>query len=126
MLIHVSGSMVWLQLVGKGVLSGAIVVGASELAKKTTLLGALVVSIPITSIMTMIWLYRDTGDVEKIASFSESVLWLVLPSLVLFIVLPILLRQGWGFTSALSVGIVGTVLAYGIGLWAASSFSTAA
>ena len=126
MLIHVSGSMVWLQLVGKGALSGAIVVGASELAKKTTLLGALVVSIPITSIMTMIWLYRDTGDVEKIASFSESVLWLVLPSLVLFIVLPILLRQGWGFTSALSVGIVGTVLAYGIGLWAASSFSTAA
>jgi len=51
---------------------------------------------------------------------------LVLPSLVLFIVLPILLRQGWGFTSALSVGIVGTVLAYGIGLWAASSFGTAA
>ena len=124
MLIHVSGSMVWLQLVGKGVLSGAIVVGASELAKKTTLLGALVVSIPITSIMTMIWLYRDTGDVEKIASFSESVLWLVLPSLVLFIVLPILLRQGWGFASALSVGIVGTLLAYGIGLWAASSFGT--
>lgn len=126
MLIHVSGSMVWLQLVGKGVLSGAIVVGASELAKKTTLLGALVVSIPITSIMAMIWLYRDTADVEKVASFSESVLWLVLPSLVLFIVLPILLRQGWGFASALSVGIVGTVLAYGIGLWAASSFSTAA
>ena len=118
--------MVWLQLVGKGVLSGAIVVGASELAKKTTLLGALVISIPITSIMAMIWLYRDTGDVEKIASFSESVLWLVLPSLVLFIILPILLRQGWGFTSALSVGIVGTVLAYGIGLWAASSFGTAA
>ena len=118
--------MVWLQLVGKGVLSGAIVVVASELAKKTTLLGALVISIPITSIMAMIWLYRDTGDMEKIASFSESVLWLVLPSMVLFIVLSILLRQGWGFASALSVGIVGTVLAYGIGLWAASSFGTAA
>jgi len=116
--------MVWLQLVGKGVLSGAIVVGASELAKKTALLGALVISIPFTSIMAMIWLYKDTGDTEKIAAFSESVLWLVLPSLILFIVLPILLRRGWDFTPALAVGVVGTVLAYGIGLWAASSFGT--
>ena len=116
--------MVWLQLVGKGVLSGAIVVGASELAKKTTLLGALVISIPVTSIMAMIWLYKDTGDTEKIAAFSESLLWLVLPSLVLFIVLPILLRRGWEFTPALAVGIVSTILAYGIGLWVASSFGT--
>ena len=116
--------MVWLQLVGKGVLSGAIVVGASELAKKTTLLGALVISIPFTSIMAMIWLYRDTGDTEKIAAFSESVLWLVLPSLVLFIVLPILLRRGWEFTPALAVGIAGTIIAYGIGLWAASSYGS--
>ncbi len=99
-------------------------VGASELAKKTTLLGALVISIPFTSIMAMIWLYRDTGDTEKIAAFSESVLWLVLPSLVLFIVLPILLRRGWEFTPALAVGIAGTIIAYGIGLWAASSFGT--
>ncbi len=99
-------------------------VGASELAKKTTLLGALVISIPFTSIMAMIWLYRDTGDTEKISAFSESVLWLVLPSLVLFIVLPILLRRGWEFTPALAVGIAGTIIAYGIGLWAASSYGS--
>ena len=114
--------MVWLQLVGKGVLSGAIVVGASELAKKTTLLGALVISIPVTSIMAMIWLYKDTGDSTQVADFAESILWLVIPSCALFLVLPYLLRKGWEFEAAMAVGILATIMAYGIGIYAAQSY----
>ena len=115
--------MTWVQLFGKGLLSGGIVVAASELAKKTTLFGALVISLPMTSILSMIWLYRDNGDLEQVASFSESILWLVLPSMVLFAILPALLRRGWQFTPALSIAIFATIIAYGLGILAAKSFS---
>ena len=119
-------TMAWLGLIGKGIFSGAIVVAASELAKSKSLFGALLISLPLTSIMAIIWLWRDSGDVDKVAEFSQSILWLVLPSLVLFAVLPWLLGRGWEFVPALSVGILCTVLAYGVGIWTAGAIPTSA
>ena len=69
--------MSWLNLLGKGLFSGAVIVAASELAKRTTVFGALVISLPIASIMSMTWLYNDTKDTVQVADFAESVLWLV-------------------------------------------------
>ena len=120
------GAMAWLGLIGKGIFSGAIIVAASELAKSKSLFGALLISLPLTSIMAIIWLWRDSGDVDKVAEFSQSILWLVLPSLALFAVLPWLLGHGWEFVPALSVGILCTILAYGIGIWAAGAIPTSA
>ena len=115
--------MTWSGLLFKGVLSGAIVVGASELAKSKSILGALLISLPVSSILAIIWLWRDTGDVSKVADLSNSILWLVIPSLVLLAVLPWLLRRGWDFTPALLVATVCTIAAYGAGVWAASTFA---
>jgi len=113
--------MVFLNLLGKGVLGGAIIVGASELAKRTTVFGALLVSLPFTSIITLSMLYQETKDTAKVADLSESILWLLIPSMVLFIVLPAMLRRGYGFEISMATGIVATILAYGIGIWAAQS-----
>ena len=118
--------MAWLGLIGKGIFSGVIIVAASELAKSKSLFVAFLISLPITSIMAIIWLWRDSGDVDKVAEFSQSILWLVLPSLALFAVLPWLLRRGWEFVPALSVGVLCTVLAYAIGIWAAGAITTSA
>ncbi len=114
--------MTWLEWLGKGVLSGAIVVTASEIAKKSTVFGALLVSLPFISIISIIWLYNDTKDTAKVADFSEGILWLVLPSLLLFIILPYLLRRDWSFEAALAVGIFVTIIAYGLGLYAAQQY----
>ncbi len=95
-------------------------VGASEVARRSELLGALLVSIPLVSILAMIWLHNDTRDAEKIADFAEGVLWLVIPSLVLFIALPVLLRRGVEFWPAMGVAVGLTMVAYLIGLWIAS------
>jgi len=114
--------MSWLTWIGKGALSGAIVVAASEVAKKSTVFGALLVSLPFISIISIIWLYNDTKDAAKVADFSEGILWLVLPSLLLFMILPYLLRRDWSFEAALAMGIFATIVAYLLGIYAAQQY----
>ncbi len=113
--------MNWLAMVSKGLFSGAIIVAASEIAKKSTLYGAIVISIPFISIMSIIWLYNDTKDVEQVADYAEGIMWLVIPSILLFIILPYLLRRDWSFEAAMSIGIIATVLAYLLGTYLAVS-----
>lgn len=96
-------------------ISGGLVVGASELGKRNELLGALLVSIPLVSVLAIVWLWSDTQDSEQVANFTTGILWLVLPSLVLFLSLPILLRRGVEFWPALGIATMLTVIAYGIG-----------
>lgn len=108
--------MDWLNLLGKGLFSGAVIVAASEIAKKSTIFGALVISLPLASIMSMTWLYNDTKDKTQVADYAESILWLVLPSMVLFLILPILLRRDWEFEAAMGVGILLTIVAYAAGI----------
>lgn len=119
-----SQNMNWLDLIAKGIFSGAVVVIASEVAKKTAVFGALITSIPIISVLSLTWLYEDTKDTAQVADFAESILWLVLPSTLLFILLPYLLRQGWSFENSMLTGITATILAYGIGIFLASSYVT--
>ena len=121
MLTPSSPIMDWVNLAGKGLFSGAVIVTASELAKRSVVFGALVISLPLASIMSMTWLYNDTEDTAQVADFAESILWLVIPSMLLFVVLPFLLRRGWGFEAAMAVGIVATIIAYGLGIWAAQT-----
>ena len=122
MLTPYSPIMDWVNLAGKGLFSGAVIVAASEIAKKSAVFGALVISLPLASIMSLTWLYNDTKDTAQVADFAESILWLVITAMLLFIILPYLLRRGWGCEAAMAVGIVATIIAYGLGIWAAQSF----
>ncbi len=73
---------------------------------------SILASIPITSVLAMVWLYVDTGDTEKVARLANGIFWLVLPSLVLFLSLPLLLRSGMDFYASLAASIALTVAAY--------------
>lgn len=92
--------------------TAVLVVAISEVAKRSSLLGAVLASIPLTSVLAMIWLYADTGDAAKVADLATGIFWLVLPSLVLFIALPLLLRAGYPFVPSLGVACGLTVAAY--------------
>lgn len=92
-----------MEFIVKIVVSGLIIAGVSELAKRFTPLAAILASLPLTSILAMIWLYRDTKDVQKISSLSTGIFWAVLPSLLFFFVLPLLLKSGIKFPWALSL-----------------------
>ena len=115
--------MAWLEWLGKGILSGALVVVASEIAKKSSIFGALIVSLPLVSIFSIFWLYNDTKDTTKVADFAESILWLVIPALSLFIILPYLLRRGWSFEVSMILGIIATIITYTIGIYVSTQFN---
>jgi hypothetical protein len=96
----------------KVLLTAVLVVAISEAAKRSTLLGGIVASLPLTSLLAFIWLYGETGDTGKIASLSVSIFWYVLPSLVLFIALPMLLGRGINFWLSLLIASAVTFAAY--------------
>jgi len=96
----------------KFAISAALIVAISEISKRSSLMGAILASVPLVSVLAMIWLFIDTKDVEKIASLATGIFWLVIPSLVLFITLPVLLRAGMHFYVSLPVSIGLTVGAY--------------
>jgi hypothetical protein len=101
-----------LYLLIKAAISGMIVAVVSETARRSPGLGALIVSLPLVSILGMIWLWRDTADPERLAAHAGATFWYVLPSLPMFLVLPALLRRGLGFWPALGVGCVLTIVLY--------------
>lgn len=111
-----SMNMAWFHLTVRLIVSGGLVVGASELAKKYELIGALIASLPLVSLLAIVWLYNDTGDSEKVAQFTKGIFWLVLPSLVLFLTFPMFIQRGMPFWSSLSFAAFLTIVAYLVGI----------
>lgn len=101
----------------KAALSGVIVAIVSEIARRSPGFGALVASLPLISILAMIWLWRDTGDAARIALHAETTFWLVLPSLPMFLLLPALLRAQVSFWPALFAACALTVVLYLLMVW---------
>lgn len=104
-------------LIIKAVLSGAIVLIVSEIARRSPGFGGLIASLPLISVLGIIWLWRDTSDVERIAAHAEATFWFVLPSLPMFLVLPAMLRYGIGFWPALTVSCLMTMALYSATVW---------
>ena len=89
-----------------------LIVMIAEIAKRSSFAGALLASVPLISVLAMLWLYIDTKDVTKVSALATSVFWLVLPSLALFVTLPVLLRQGLNFYLSMSISIGITIGCY--------------
>ncbi len=91
----------------KVAISALLIVAIAEISKRSSFIAAVLASVPLVSVLAMIWLYADTRDADKVATLASGIFWLVLPSLALFIALPLLLKQGLNFylSMGLSVGI---------------------
>lgn len=90
----------------KVAISAVLIVIISELAKRNSLAGALIASIPVVSIIAILWIYLDTGDIELITDFSRSVFWLVIPSLIFFVFFPLFLARGTNFYISLIISLI--------------------
>ena len=102
--------MVWYII--KLFLTAGIIVIISEVSKRLPLLGSLIASLPLVSVLGMIWIYGETKDLIRIADHAEGTFWYVLPSLPMFLLMPFLLRKGISFPAALSAGIALTGVLY--------------
>jgi len=96
----------------KVIVTAILVVAIAEVAKRSTFAGAVLASIPLTSVLALVWLYADTGDGDKVAAPASGIFWLVLPSLVLFIALPLMLKGGWPFGVSLAASMALTAACY--------------
>lgn len=96
----------------KVIVSAALIVAISEIAKRSTAFAALVAALPLTSLLAFIWMRLEQSPSERIAEVSAQIFWLVIPSLLLFLLLPLLLRHGVGFWISLGLSVAGTAGCY--------------
>jgi hypothetical protein len=114
-----------LYLAVKAALSGIIIAVVSEVARRQPALGALIVSLPLVSILGILWLWHDTGDAGRIAAHAQATFWYVLPTLPMFLLVPALLRSGVGFWAALGAGCALTIALYLVMIWILARFGIA-
>jgi len=96
----------------KFIITAGVVVGVSEIAKRSSYFAAMLAALPLTSILAMVWIYVDTKDSEKIVDLSYGIFWLVLPTLLFFILLPALLKNHMGFWPSMIISISVMVVFY--------------
>ena len=104
-------------LIFKAAISGILVALISEAARRSPGWGGLIASLPLVSILALIWLWRDTGDPLRVAALAQSTFWFVLPSLPFFLVLPALMRVGFGFWPSLAAACIMTLGLYAAAFW---------
>ena len=97
----------------KVLISALVIVAVTEFSKRGgTFWGGVLASLPLTSLLAFLWLYGETGDPARVAALSWSIFWLVLPSLTLFVALPLLIRAGLGFPASLCIALLIMIAAY--------------
>jgi len=111
-----------LYLIIKAALSGVIIAIVSEVAKRYPGFGALIASLPLVSVLGMIWLWRDKPDVPNMAAHVEATFWFVLPSLPMFLLIPWMLRNAFSFWASLAIGCALTIALYLLMTWVGPKF----
>lgn len=109
-------------MVLKAAISGVIIMLVSEIAKRSPAFGALIASLPLVSILAMMWLWGETQDRTRLADHAEATFWYVLPSMPMFLVLPALLRVGMNFWLSLGLSCLLTLVLYGAMVWTLPKF----
>jgi len=108
---------VFWQVAVKALVSGALIAAASEIARRNPGWGGLVASLPLTTLIALAWLWRDTHDPARAGDFVAGTALYVIAALPSFAVLALLLRRGSGFGPALAAGCAAAMLGYGLLLW---------
>ena len=106
----------------KALVSGILIAIVSAVAKRYPGWGALIASLPLVSVLGMIWLWRDRPDAANMAAHAQATFWFVLPSLPMFLLIPALLRNGFSFWVALALGCLLTILLYSLMVWIGPRF----
>ena len=92
--------------------TAAIIVAVSEIAKRSDKLGALISSLPLVTIMVMVWLFIDKVPSKKIADHAYYTFWFVLPTMPMFLLLPYMMNKGQSFPVALGASVVLTFILF--------------
>ncbi|WP_454054417.1 DUF3147 family protein [Clostridium sp. Marseille-Q7071] len=101
-----------MQFILKTLISSLLIAIVSTISKKSPFVGAIIISLPITSILALIWLYSDTKDINQVISLSSSICFMILPSILFFIVLAILLKHDFSFIKSIIFSSIAMITFY--------------
>ena len=103
--------MVW--LVTKYLITAAVVVLVSEVAKRSDRLGGLIAALPLVTVLALIWLQVERQPQVKIANHAWYTFWYVVPTLPMFLAFPMLLPR-LGFWPTMLASMLITVACFGL------------
>lgn len=103
-----------MQFLIKMIVSAFIIALVSEIGKRLPATGALIASLPLTSMLAVFWLYRDTADPTLIVSFLDAMVWIILPSVSFFIIFSLLLKRQFPFYPAMALSTLAMLLSYAL------------
>ena len=103
--------MVW--IFTKYLLTAAVVVLVSELAKRSDKLGGFVAALPLVTVLVLIWLYVEKQPPEKISNHAWYTFWYVVPTLPMFLAFPVLFSR-IGFWPSLLACVLITFVCFGL------------
>ncbi len=103
-----------MQFIIKVLISAIIIALVSELGKRYAFFASILASLPLVSILALIWLYKETNNIQKVTNLSHGIFWAVIPSLLLFIALPLFLKAGFAFYKAMFLSCLITSAGYWI------------
>lgn len=98
----------------KILLSALIIALAAETGRRLPKFGALIVSLPLSSILVLLWMHLDGTTPQALAEMSRGIFWAVIPSLIFLQLFPALLKSGFSFYPALLTAIAAMLAGYGI------------
>jgi hypothetical protein len=101
--------------IAKTIVTALIIAAVSELSRRFSFISALLLSLPLTSILAFCWIYYESRDTQKIVEMSYGVFWLVIPSLLFFLILPALLKMDIRFAPAMGISCLALAVIYGVG-----------
>ena len=96
----------------KTIITAVVIIAVSEIAKRSSLLAGLIVSIPLTSFLAFMWLYWETRDSQQVIELSYSIMLMVIPSFSFFIFLPLFLKLQSSFIASMIISTIATALFY--------------
>lgn len=102
----------WMLYAAKILISAAAFTFITEVARRNTALAALVTALPLTTVLALLWMHHAGAEPLRLATYLSETLWYVLPSLLFFILMPLMLRKGMGFYVSFLLSAAATVVTY--------------
>ena len=117
--VLITAAMAWIAT--KYLVTAALVVVISEVAKRSDRIGSLIAALPLVTVLTLLWLYFEKQPAVRITNHAWHTFWYVLPTLRMFALFPLMHRHG-GFWGALAGSVVLTVVCFALLAWVMRRF----
>jgi uncharacterized membrane protein (GlpM family) len=94
-----------MQFIIKLLLTNVVILACTFIGKRHPTLGGLIATMPLTSLIVLVWLYSDSPDNYRLLTdYTVGVLWGIIPTILFFASVYVCFRKQLPFPLVLSAG----------------------